>query len=324
MTTARRVTVVSHGPNCLDGLTCAVVAARYFAGRRFEAVFASNNEIDTTLQDYNPTDPNAEELWITDISWRDGATDLHLTTLANSGLELYWIDHHKSAIERRQAGGFNVPFTDVVLDDRFAASRLLFEYLRERAAKRGESRPGLLATENLVMLADDVDRWILRDPRSRELALAVRAMSQEQAYRALLALDSTITYGTEIREALKRVQGELERTLALASATRHVEEVPNRGLLVVAAECDGYAGEIADRWGKEFRNAVFALYDHRSGSVSLRRSPDCTVDLSRLAAAFGGGGHPAAAGCQVDVSEERRAQRLGRKICEALAGERDR
>ena len=324
MGSARRVTVVSHGPNCLDGLTCAVVAARYFAGRRFEPTFASNNEIDASLQAYAPTEPGDEELWITDISWRDGATDLHLTSLVEGGLELYWIDHHKTAIERRKAGGFQIPFTDVVLDDRFAASRLLFNYLKDRAAKRGESRPGLLATENLVLLADDVDRWILSDPRSRELGLAVRAMSQDQAYRALLAMDSNITYTREIREALQRVQQELQRTLTLALSTRHVEEMPQRGLVVVAAECDGYAGEIADRWSKDFRNAVFVLYDHRGNAISLRRTPDCRVDLSRLAAVFGGGGHPAAAGCQIDVGKEKRAQRIGRKVCEALSEERDR
>jgi nanoRNase/pAp phosphatase (c-di-AMP/oligoRNAs hydrolase) len=37
----------------------------------------------------------------------------------------------------------------------------------------------------------------------------------------------------------------------------------------------------------------------RSQSVSLRRSPGFDVDLSKIAEALGGGGHPAAAGATV-------------------------
>jgi oligoribonuclease NrnB/cAMP/cGMP phosphodiesterase (DHH superfamily) len=301
-----------------------VVAARYFAGRRFEPIFASNREIDEVLRAYDPTHPDNEELWITDISWRDPSTDLHLGSLTKRGLELYWIDHHKTAIDRRADGKLNVPFTDFVLDDAFAASRLLFEFLCARVAERGESKPGLLALRNLVVLADDVDRWVLEVPGSRELALAVRAMTQQEAYRALLAMDSNLTYTPDIERALGRVKDELDKTFAMAHRTRHIAELPSRGLTVVAAECDDYAGEIADRWRKDFERAVFALYDHRSDGISLRRTPDCPVDLSRLAGAFGGGGHPAAAGCQIAGSAGDRSSDIARKVVEALARGADR
>ena len=68
---------------------------------------------------------------------------------------------------------------------------------------------------------------------------------------------------------------------------------------MIAAVCDGYPSEIADRWGKEFSRSVFVLFDLQSAAISYRRSPDCDVDLSAVAAAFGGGGHPAAAGCEM-------------------------
>jgi len=321
MGSGRRVTVVSHGPNCLDGLTCAVVAARYFAGRRFEPVFVSNREIDEALQRYEPTNPDDEELWITDISWREPATDLHLDSLIERGLRLYWVDHHKSAIDRRAEGHLKVPFTDFVLDDTYAASRLLYEYLCRRMAERGESKPGLRAVHNLVMMADDVDRWVLRVPRSRELALAVRAMEQAQAYRVLLAMDSNITYTAEVEAALERVTEALSASLSMAEDTRHVARVGASGVAVVAAECEDYAGEIADRWNADFGEAVFALYDRRSDAISLRRTPSCTVDLSRLAAAFGGGGHAAAAGCQMVTSRADRSAEIARKMVDFLSRE---
>lgn len=324
MSAPRRVTVISHGPNCLDGLTCAVVAARYFAGRDFRTTFASNRQIDETLQAYAPLRPEEEELWITDISWRADETTDHLNDLVARGLELYWVDHHKSALEAREQGGLQAHFTDHVLDMRYAASRLLYEHLCRRTAERGESRPGLLALRNLVMAADDIDRWVLEVQGSRELALAVRAMEQQEAYRALLSMDSSLTYGPELRRANERVQRELEATLQLAESTRRSREIPARSLTVVAAECDGYPGEIADRWRDQVSRAVFVLYDRRGGGISFRRTPDCPVDLSRLASHFGGGGHEAAAGCEIDVSGPSKPDSLADLVADALAKEVDR
>jgi len=317
----RRVTVVSHGPRCLDGLTCAVVAARYFAGRRFDPIFVSNREIDEVLHNYDPSYPEEEELWITDISWRQSSTDIHLDALVSRGLELYWIDHHKSAIDRRAEGRFNVAFTDSVLDDSYAASRLLYEYLCRRTAARGESHPGLLALENLVMLADDVDRWVLAVDGSRELALAMRAMGQTEAYKALLAMDSSLELPPVIEQALGRVVNEVDESHDLALSTRHVVQVPHRDLVVVAAECDDYAGEIADRWKNDFASAVFALYDHRGDCMSFRRTPECNIDLSRLASSFGGGGHPAAAGCHISTTSADRSSEIARRVIGALTKE---
>lgn len=315
----RRITLVSHGPNCLDGLTCAVVAARYFTGRRFEPIFASNREIDEVLQRYDPTHPEDEELWITDISWREAATDLHLDGLVSRGLRLYWVDHHRTAIERRAEGYLGVRFTDFVLDETYAASRLLFEYLTRRADSTEESKGALTASRKLVMLADDVDRWILALDGSRRLALTVRAMEQHEAFRALLAMGPDAKLNAELEEAAARVDGELVATFSVAEKTQQTIEVPSRGVTLVAAECDGYAGEVADRWNSRFRRAVYALYDHRSGGISLRRTPDCDVDLSRLAAAFGGGGHPAASGCPMAlVVGKGGASTIGRAFADAL------
>src|SRR5205085_7624381 len=132
-------------------------------------------------------------------------------------LELYWIDHHKSALEARAGGKLHANFTEYVLDMQYAASRLLFEHLCEREDGRGN--PDLLSLHNLVMTADDNDRWILAIEGSRELALTVRAMEQQEAYRALLAMDSSLAYGPELRRAHDRVQRDLAVTFRLAEHT---------------------------------------------------------------------------------------------------------
>jgi nanoRNase/pAp phosphatase (c-di-AMP/oligoRNAs hydrolase) len=73
--------------------------------------------------------------------------------------------------------------------------------------------------------------------------------------------------------------------------------LPVGGAELVVAVCDGYASEIAEAWGRDARKAVFAFLDTRDLAVSLRRSPDCPIDVSRIATRLGGGGHAAAAGC---------------------------
>lgn len=318
MPNERRVTVVSHGPNCLDGLTCAVVAARHFAGREFHPIFASNRHIDESLRRFSPSQPDREALWITDISWRDDETTQHLNSLVDRGLELHWVDHHKSALEARQNGKLQAKFTDYVLSMEYAASRLLFNKLCAEDEAAGQTNLDLLALHNLVMTADDNDRWILAIEGSRELALTVRAMEQKDAYNALMEMNSDLAYGPELRRAHDRVQRELAATLRLAESTCAEHEIPERGLRVVATECDGYSGEIADRWRDRYQQAIFALYDRRGGGISFRRTPDCKVDLSRLANHFGGGGHEAAAGCEMQVTGPDRASCLARKTADAL------
>jgi nanoRNase/pAp phosphatase (c-di-AMP/oligoRNAs hydrolase) len=87
---------------------------------------------------------------------------------------------------------------------------------------------------------------------------------------------------------------------------------------LVVAICDGHPSEIADAWGKQTTRTVFALYDASSLAVSLRRSPDCEVDLSRLAASLGGGGHAAAAGCELPQLRGALAELVATQIAEKL------
>jgi len=309
------VHVVSHGPHCLDGTAAAVAVARYHEGADVRPVFASNSEIDDVLRRLAPSPERDTELWITDISWRQPETDAHLRALAAAGVRIYWIDHHRTALERVRAGKVDVPFIDSVLSEDYAASRLTYEYLVGRLRAEGRRLPRFEALARLVAMADDNDRWLHRIPGSRELAWTVRALDAD-AYEELLASDAALTYTPRMREALARARAEIEASFATARASR-VERTVG-GVKLVVAVCDGHPSEIADAWGKESQNTVFALYDAKSLAVSLRRSPDCTVDLSRVAASLGGGGHAAASGCQLPELRRVLAEAVAERVAEKL------
>jgi len=147
--------------------------------------------------------------------------------------------------------------------------------------------------------------------------LTLRAMNGPEAFEDLLAIDERATYTPRMQAAHDRVAAEIERSFEVAGASR--TRIPLQGgIQVVAAVCDGYPSEIADRWGRELPNSVFVLFDLKSGAVSYRRSPDCDVDLSEVAAAFGGGGHPAAAGCEMPELLTLLSRRAGERVAEVV------
>jgi oligoribonuclease NrnB/cAMP/cGMP phosphodiesterase (DHH superfamily) len=291
------ILIVSHGPHCLDGVTAAAAVARYFDDAAdVRATFASNSEIDRTLRSLRPSAGRDTELWVTDISWREPETDAHLRALAADGVRLYWIDHHRTALERVRRGLVDVAFTDTVLSEEFAASRLVYEYLARRLATEGRSHPRFTSFRPIVAMADDNDRWLHAIPGSRELGWVVRALGPD-AYPDFLTLDERVTYTPKMAQARDRVGAEIARSFEVAERSRVERRIGD--VTLVVAVCDGHPSEIGDAWGKTISRAVFALYDAKSLSVSFRRSPDCDVDLSTLAQALGGGGHAAASGAQL-------------------------
>jgi hypothetical protein len=293
----QQIQIVSHGPHCLDGVTAAAAVTRFFQDEAdVRATFASNSEIDQVLQQLRPEHPADTQLWITDISWREAATDAHLRSLVAAGVRIFWVDHHRTALERVKKGLVDVPFAETVLSEEFAASRLVFEHLQKRLETSARTAPGFTTFRPVVAMADDNDRWLHQIPGSRELGWVVRALGPD-AYPDFVALDEKVTYSPRMAQARDRVGAEIARSFSVAE--RSLVEHPLGTITLITAICDGHPSEIADAWGKTRRNTVFALYDAKSLAVSLRRSPDCEFDLSRLAQALGGGGHAAAAGCEI-------------------------
>jgi uncharacterized protein len=312
--------VVSHGPHCFDGVAAAAAIARFHEGADVRTRFASNQEVNALLRQIDPAP--GEQLWITDISWNDPETEEHLRHLLARGVDIHWFDHHKTAIERLRAGGHRLAFATQVVRDEFAASKLVYDFLDERAAeaeRRGEPGAPRRFTEfrPVVEMADDNDRWLHRIPGSREMGLVLRAMPASESYRSFLELDSSGEDTPAMASARARVREELERNRRLADATRVDQSVGDVGL--TSALCDGYAGEIADEWGRSSRRTVFALFDVRSAAVSFRRSPDLDLDLSSLAERFGGGGHPAAAGATIAGLAHRLGEVVGGLVAPQIA-----
>jgi oligoribonuclease NrnB/cAMP/cGMP phosphodiesterase (DHH superfamily) len=310
------IQVVSHGLGCLDGAVAAAVVSHFNPQSRITPIFVTNNDTDRALQELKLAPGVQNEIWITDLSWRCEATAVHLNQLAAAGARIYWIDHHRSALSRANAPEFRVEFAGKVLSEEFSAARLAYDYLRQHraVAGTGESEAEFF---RIVELADDHDRWVHRLPESARWALAVQALGAHDSYRSIIRLKRA-TLSAKLAAAAKAGETAMRLSLERARATLVEQPLPG-GLTLLSACCVGFSSEVAFELYRTRRQTVVALFDLRTAGVSLRRSEDCTVDLSQLASSFGGGGHAAAAGFRMAELCRAPAERLALQLSEKIA-----
>jgi oligoribonuclease NrnB/cAMP/cGMP phosphodiesterase (DHH superfamily) len=314
-----RIEVVSHGPSCLDGVMAAAALQRFYEGQRVHLRLAANGESDRVIQELkSETADGCDELWITDLSWTSLDTAQQLNRLARQGVRIYWIDHHRSAVSRANAPEFQVAFAGQVLSEEYSAAKLTFNFLLQLASKRGdyELARRYRAFSPFAELADDHDRWLHQIPGSADWALAVQTLGGLESFREIVRLREPVM-SRKLKTALEMGRSAMDKSLAVARATLVDRQLTN-GLRLRSACCIGYSSEVASKLYEGQTQTIVALFDLRSLGVSLRRSPDCLVDLSLLAQYFGGGGHAAAAGFANEELKRAPADRLAQLLGECL------
>jgi oligoribonuclease NrnB/cAMP/cGMP phosphodiesterase (DHH superfamily) len=320
MPKSRTIQIISHGPSCLDGVMAAAAIARFYDGHRVLASLPGNNESDRAIQALRLRDKSGgDEIWITDLSWTKPETAAHLKQLADDGARIFWIDHHRTAVSRADAPEFKVPFAGKTLSEKFSAALLTFDFLkrREDELSSAEKRRNFEGFRRFAEIADDHDRWIHKIPESPDWALAVQTLGGIASYREIIKLGEP-KMSRRLREALRNGQDAMRKSMDLADATLVVRPLDG-GMTLRTACCFGYSSEVAAHLYENTTRTVIALFDLRSQGVSLRRSPDCDVDLSKLAEQFGGGGHAAASGFMTSELRKAPAERLSEILASRLA-----
>src|SRR5258708_3832720 len=242
--TSRTIQVVSHGPSCLDGVMAAAAVARFYDDHKVMTTLAGNNDADRVLQDLTlKSDDRDDEIWITDLSWNSPATGAHLTKLSERGAQIFWIDHHRTAVSRADSPEFKVPFAAKVLSEQYSAARLTFNFLKRMGRDLPErARAEFETFQPFVMIADDHDRWIHKIPESSEWPLAVQTLGGISSYRQLLKLREP-RMSRKLRSAFESGQDAMRRSLELAHAPM-VDRKPGKGTTLPAACCFGYRIEV--------------------------------------------------------------------------------
>jgi oligoribonuclease NrnB/cAMP/cGMP phosphodiesterase (DHH superfamily) len=292
----RTAIVVSHGPYCLDGLASAACVGRFYGEAYVTPFFTHPSNVDRVIKEATHNAKQPQDLWIADITWKNPETDEYLKQLAKDGWRIFWADHHAIAIEKTERDIKELGLTGWVASNKYSAARLLFDYMVSHEDKIGKANQQLLEFQQVVLLADDNDRWIHNLSGSRELALTVAALGGLDAYHELVHIDSNVNYSPKMQDAYRKASGELSESISLAYKTKVDKKLDESGISVVAAICNGFTSEVADTLGKDFKNAILVLFNLKDQRFSLRRSPECKINLDQLARRLGGGGHPAASG----------------------------
>lgn len=194
------------------------------------------------------------------------------------GMTVEVIDHHETA--QRLAGR-----PGVLVDERRCGSYLLWE------RTVGEA-PSLAAYEPLVRWVDDRDRWVRADPISDELSLLYDALGRHWYHlRFAHPPDEIPPWTAEERAILANLRDRANRRRTRV-LERAIEFIDGEGRRVHAAVITGDASDTGHLLTQGFDYAL--MLNPGTGAVSLRG--EGKVNLAALAARYGGGGHPNAAG----------------------------
>ena len=293
----RTAIVISHGPYCLDGTAAAACVGRFYGESNVTPFFTHPSNVDRVIKEVTQSSKHVQDLWIADITWKNSETEKYLNQLAKAGWRIFWADHHTIAIEKSEEDIREIGLAGWVTMDKYSAARLLFDYMVSHEDKIGKANQGLLDFQKVVLLADDNDRWVHNMSGSRELALTIAGLSGIDAYRELVHIDSDVNYSPKMLDAYRTASQELSESVALARRTIVEHEVGGFDVKIIAALCNGFPSEVPDALRKDLnKNVIFVLFNLKDRRISLRRSPECNVNLDRIARLFSGGGHPAAAG----------------------------
>jgi uncharacterized protein len=275
--------LVTH-QNCMDGAAAAVVFVR--AGGKYKNIFF-------TTPDHKKTDELLLDLEQKNlpIIVVDASISLPLAEkFDRRAIDIRLLDHHTSAIELSKFS-----WCEIEEKNNRSGAKMFYDYMCKEGT--GQQVYDLKPLEAFIDAADDVDRWVNKLPIAQDLIILFEFLQGELfvdrfAKRPTLLFSDREEYVISVskhrrdtfidrkkKEAIfltKEVLGHVVKVAVVEAGTQ-------QSMLGAVLCTDPVCG------------ADIALIVN-SKSISFRASPDCPVDLSKLAKLNGGGGHIKAAG----------------------------
>ncbi len=275
--------VIYHG-NCADGFTAAWLFNIWYWQ---EVLRHDGQPNDWCVDGYpgvygqSPPDVTGRRVYILDFSYPPDT----LMPMAIRAASITVIDHHKSAIERLE--GFDMGNVKLILDDSRSGAYLTSLYLwptREPSS--------------MVEYVDDRDRWQfkLKNTRAFNASLFSRPYKIGEWNRLNANVPEAIMEGEAIdRKHFK----DIEELLKVCTMMREIDgvEVPVANLPYTLSS-DACHIMLVTHPTAPF-SACWYMRSDGTKVFSLRSRSGDTVDVSKIAQKYGGGGHMNASGCTV-------------------------
>lgn len=262
---------IYHG-NCMDGFTGAWVIRK---------ALGDTVEFYPGVYQADPPDVTGRDVIFVDFSYKRPVMEKILEQAAS----VIILDHHKSAIEDLK----NLPFNFCLFDTERSGAMLAWIYFFP-----GEEPP------EFIRYVQDRDLWQWKLPHSKEVSAGMFTYPYEFSSWdwfsdpdavATLIHEGSAVYRKQMKDIEELIQSN-KRSMVIGGVTVPVANIP---YLMASEACNIMAK------GVEF--AACYSDTSRGRTFSLRSAED-GMDVSKIAALYGGGGHVHAAGFMVPIGWE--------------------
>lgn len=305
----------------LDGIGCAILAYLAFGRENVDIEYCDYSNVNDKVGDFfvngSPGEYNA--VFITDISINNELA----MTIDKYAVEDLWhlFDHHATALGLNKYDWCEVSVMNDTLGIKTSGTELFYTYLRRRGRFEYLSVNVIGNIDGFVDIVRDYDTW-----RWKELGKKGIIRKQVNDLFYIYGREKFIDWALGQILTLKLYRGMSdfpiysEKDIALLDQKQkdidiYVEE-KNRQLFNRVDEVGHTYGVVfAERYFSELGNrlcelntdlAYIAMIDISSGTVSYRTIRDDIDVGGEIAHAYGGGGHPKAAGSTFDKDQIQR------------------
>lgn len=302
----------------LDGIGCAILAYLAFGRESVDVEYCDYSNVNDKVVEFWD-DPELEAydyIFITDISIKEKLA-IHITNEASEP-RVRLFDHHATALGLNKYDWCEVSAMNDTLGIKTSGTELFYTYLRRRGRFEHLSDNVIGNIDEFVDIVRDYDTW-----RWKELGKEGIVCKQVNDLFYIYGREKFIDWALDQILTLKLYRGisafpiYSEKDMALLDQKQkdidiYIEE-KNKQLFHRADEVGHTYGVVfAERYFSELGNrlcelnpdlAYIAMIDISSGAVSYRTIRDDIDVGGEIAHAYGGGGHPKAAGSTFDKDQ---------------------
>lgn len=285
--------LLSH--NDLDGVGCGILAKLAFGADvkvRYNSISSLNKEIEFFLENDSPD----TFLFITDLS-PDEENEKRLNKHYQDYKNIQLIDHHKTALQLN-----NYEWGSVLVENEEgkleSATSLFYQFL-----VANELLQPTEAISEFVELVRQYDTWEWEKNENRQahnlnsLFFLVSVDEFEETMLERLSSSESFDFDEFEKKLLNMEEDKIERYIRRKK--REIVQTKIGGYYVGVVYAESYISELGNELSKEHPHLDYiAILNMGSKKISLRTTHD-HVDVSEIAATYGGGGHQKAAGCNL-------------------------
>ena len=293
-TPSRNPLVIYHG-NCADGFSAAWVF--HYVQRFVECDFDFHPGV------YGEAIPDVDNrvVYIVDFSY----PSLQMMEIRKRCSKLYWFDHHLSAQRTLLAGDetdiqFGTSKVEVYFDLEMSGATIAWDFWKAVFDEQMGPRPLLLGH------IEDRDLWRFKLPRTEEINSNVFSFEYTfDNWTEMMKMNSAqlLSFSTAGAAIVRKHHKDIAELLVICK-----REFTIAGYAVPCASLPyTMSSDACQKMAEEYANGSFfaaCYWDTATERKFSLRSTENGVDVSKIAAFYGGGGHKHAAGFSVRRSHE--------------------